>query len=114
MSLRYIETAVRAHKYEPIIKTALLAASASLSRRERLIILWRYEDGLTGQEIARLLEVHASTITRELQRITQKLRSEVLRELATTHRLNAAALDDCLADLRENPGYSILSAIRAV
>jgi RNA polymerase sigma factor (sigma-70 family) len=58
MSLQRIETAVRANKYAPFIEAALRAASASLSQRERLIVLWRYDDGLAGQEIAQLLEVH--------------------------------------------------------
>jgi RNA polymerase sigma factor (sigma-70 family) len=113
MSLQRIDTAVRARTYEPLIKAALLAASASLSQQERLIVLWRYEDGFSGLEIARLLEVHPSTITRELQRIHQKLRTEVLTQLVTTHHLNASALDDCLADLQENPSYSILTAMQA-
>lgn len=113
MSLQRIDTAVRARTYESLIKAALLAASASLSQQERLIVLWRYEDGCSGLEIARLLEVHPSTITREMQRLHQKLRTEVLMQLATTHHLSAAALDDCLADLQENPSYSILTALQA-
>jgi len=113
LSLQRIETALRASSFEPLIQAAIQTAGQGLSQRERLIMLWRYEDGLSGQEIAQLLEVHPSTITRELQRIYQKLRAEVFTQLTKTYHLSAGALDDCLVELQENPNYSILSALQA-
>ena len=112
LSVYRIESGARASKYEAIIKEAFKVVSESLSKRERLVVLLRYEKALPAQDIARLLEVHPSTITRLLHHAYQQLQSEFITILTSEHRLNEEAVEECVAEVLENPGYSILTALR--
>ena len=47
-------------------------------------------------EIARLFSVHQSTITRQLDRVVDRLRNDVKALLASEYRLNLAQVDECL------------------
>jgi RNA polymerase sigma-70 factor len=72
-----IETDFRAAKYELLIKDSFMRASNSLTAREHFILALRYKERLQGAEIARVLGVHASTVTRQLQQVHEKLHNQV-------------------------------------
>lgn len=74
-------------------------------------MLLRYEDELQINEIAKLLGVNSSSVTRQLQRIQEKMKVEVIAILAQRYHLNAEAIEECLRDMQENPEYSILEFI---
>ena len=54
-ALRNLELTVRAERYGTVLEDSMASACRGLTPRERLILLWRYEDGLQLGEIAKLL-----------------------------------------------------------
>jgi hypothetical protein len=80
-----------------MILWAFERALSNLKDREALIVLMRYDQGLQLGEIARLFSVHQSTITRQLERVVERLRSDVITLLSSQYRLNRAQVDECLS-----------------
>lgn len=111
LGLHRIESGMRTAKYAAMVEPAFAAAVAALSPRERLIICWKYKDGLSSDEIARQLDVHPSTVSRQFRQAYKKLARESARLLQSQYRLSAAAVEECLKEAREGPGYSLLAAI---
>lgn len=114
-ALENIELTVRAQRYGTAIEDALATACRELTPRERLMLLWRYQDGLQLGQIAQLLDIHQSNVTRQLERMQSKLRDEVITILSTRHRLSRLAIQECIEDVIENPRHqvSILEFVRA-
>ena len=113
-ALQSIELVLRARRYGDVLGDALELACRRLTPRERLIILWRYEDGLQLGQIARLLGIHQSNVTRQLERMQSKLRDEVIAVLSQKHGLSRPAINECIEDIVENPrhGFSVLDFIK--
>jgi RNA polymerase sigma factor (sigma-70 family) len=102
-------------RYQSLLHDALTKACSNLALRERLILLWRYEDGLQLGQIAKLLGIHQSNVTRQLERLQAKLREQVVSILSTQHSLSLAAIEECLNDIVENPQtMAILEFIKGV
>ncbi len=102
-----IEFAVRAARYSKALSESLTYAFQTLTPRERLMLLWRYEDNLQLGEIAKLLAIHQSNVTRQLMRLQARLRDTVIEALTLQHHLAPLAVQECLADITENPHLSI-------
>jgi RNA polymerase sigma factor (sigma-70 family) len=102
-ALESIDSGLRTRRYQQPLEDSLTLACRSLTLRERLILLWRYEDGLQLGQIARLLDIHQSNVTRQLDRLQGKLREHVREILSTRHGLSLAAIEECLKDIVENP-----------
>jgi RNA polymerase sigma-70 factor len=100
---------LRACRFGRIIGDSLQASCQCLTDRERLILILRYDEELQLGQIARMLSVHQSTITRELRRAYKKLREEVIATLLTKHHLNRSAVDECCEDILKNPSYNLVS-----
>ncbi len=111
-AVRNMEAVVRAARYEEMIKESLKIACRRLTDRERLLLLLRYDEELQVSQIARLLGVNPSTVTRQLDRVQSKLRDNVVSTLASRFNLQEAAIQECLADLLDNPSHSILVIIK--
>lgn len=113
-AMQAIESVLRARRYQNALRNSLESACRLLTSRERLLILWRYEDGLQLGQIASLLGIHQSNVTRQLIRLQAKLRSEVISTLATAHGLSEEAIQECCEDIVENPRHeiSVLDFIR--
>jgi RNA polymerase sigma factor (sigma-70 family) len=111
-ALTIIEKSLRANKYRRAINASIRCASLSLSERERLMLLMRYEDSMRMNDIALFFGVHPSTVTRQLQQAHRKLQNEILGALAAEYEASEGALEECLDDLYENPVHSILAAIK--
>jgi len=107
-----MEAALRASKYEGILEDCFKLASESLTDRERLILLLRYDDRLRVFEIARAVDVHPSGITRQLQKTHLKLQKKIISLLTVKHHLGPAAIKECLFDLLDNPHHSLLVFLR--
>ena len=58
-------------------------------------------------DIADLMGIHQSNVTRRLVRIQARLRESVVGLLASQHQLSAAAIQECLDDVVENPLISV-------
>ena len=106
-ALTNIEATLRALRYRPALEDSMASACSSLMPRERLMLLWRYEDGLQLGQIARLLGIHQSNVTRQLERLQSKLRDEVETTLAAKHGLSRLAIRECLEDVVENPHHQV-------
>lgn len=102
-----IESTMRANRYSKALTESLSYAFQTLTPRERLILLWRYEDNLQLGEIAKLLRIHQSNVTRQLVRLQARLRETVIQALTLQHHLAPSAVQECLADIAENPHLSI-------
>ena len=108
-SIFKIEATLRAGKYELPIRDSLRGAVNLLSDRERLILRMRYEQELQVSQIARLMGVGPSAITRQLDRTREKLREGITSILATGHRLDPVAIEECVSVLLDDQGHSILA-----
>jgi len=115
-ALQSIEMTLRARRYREALEDSLGCACRKLTPRERLILLWRYEDGLQLGQIAKLLGIHQSNVTRQLERMQSKLRDQVIAILSTKHGLSRSAVKECLEDIIENPAHevSILELIKGL
>lgn len=92
-----VEARVVRERYRTMIIWAFKRSLSDMSDREALIVLMRYDQGLQLGEIARLFSVHQSTITRQLERMIERLRGEVRELLASQYGLNSAQVDECLS-----------------
>ena len=108
-SVLKIEMAIRAGRYRSLIKDSIEGALNLLGDRERSILILRYGRQLQVREVARMLGVKPHAITQQIDRSTQKLRKQFISILATRHRLAPAAVEECVADLLNNPEHSILT-----
>jgi len=87
----------------------------ALAARERLLLLWRYEDGLQLAQIAKFLDIHPSNVSRRLKSLHRKLRNRIVASLTLKHGLSQPAIDECLQDIVEDPYHdiSLLDALQA-
>jgi len=108
-----MEASLRAGRYGGIIGDSLRYSCHSLTNRERLVLLLRYDEGLHLGQIATLLGVHQSTITRQLERTCKRLREAVIGILSKKYKLDPATINECTEDLLENPSYSVLALLKA-
>jgi RNA polymerase sigma-70 factor, ECF subfamily len=85
------------------LESATDAALASLSSEDRMVLAAYYLDGRTLAEIARMLGVHESTISRKVDKLAKSLRKKILAGLVQqgmTRRQAEEALDVDVRDLR--------------
>src|ERR1041385_491115 len=106
-ALESIEMTLLARRYRAALEDSLGCACRKLTPRERLVLLWRYEDGLQLGQIAKLLGIHQSNVTRQLERMQSKLRDDVIAVLSTKYGLSRSAIKECLEDITENPRHEI-------
>jgi RNA polymerase sigma-70 factor len=111
-ALLSMEMVLRSSRYQVLIKDSLEKACNELTNRERLMLLLRYDNGLQLGKIGCLFGLHQSTITRQLERVQTKIRNAVVLILAHKYGLSQAAIDECMTEIVENPGYSLLGLIK--
>jgi RNA polymerase sigma factor (sigma-70 family) len=113
-ALENIDSRLRVQRYQSPLEGTLNAVCRGLTSRERLILLWRYENGLQLGQIAQLLGIHQSNVTRQLDRLQSKVRDQVVSILSAQHGLSLAAIEECLNDIVEHPQtVAILTFIKA-
>jgi DNA-directed RNA polymerase specialized sigma24 family protein len=112
-TLQGLESRIVSGRYETVLARCMKEACANLSVRERMILLWRFEQERQLGEIADLLGVHQSTITRTVERIARKLKQDMIASLRN-HQLDGAAIEECIWVLLEGNDHciSILDYIR--
>jgi RNA polymerase sigma-70 factor, ECF subfamily len=106
-SIFRIEATLRADRYRAVIKDSIEAAIDLLSDRERLILCLRYERQLQVSDIARQFGVKPHAITQQIDRSGQKLRRRIIYLLTIRHRLGPAVVEECVADLLNNPEHAL-------
>lgn len=78
---------------------AVARAFRELTAKERLLLLWRYKDGLPEEKIAELLEMGASRIPRFLERTQLKLTSQVGTILGDSRRIGSRDVEGFIRDM---------------
>ncbi len=86
---------------EPRLAAATDEALASLSAEDRLILASYFLDGRTLAEVARMLGVHESTISRRVEKLTRSLRKKVLDGLGRRGMDRRQAEEALDADVRD-------------
>src|SRR4030095_3967206 len=99
-------------RYRALIIDSMEHACNELTDRERLMLLLRYDNCLQLGHIGQIFGHHQATITRQLERVQAKIRLAVVSILTRKYGLSQAAIDECLVEIVENPGYSILVLIK--
>ena len=92
------ETTGRAHSR---LEEATDAALRSLAAQERFLLASYFLDGRTLAEIARALSVHESTISRKIDKLTNSLRKQVLKNLVRSGMSRRQAEEALEADVRD-------------
>jgi RNA polymerase sigma-70 factor (ECF subfamily) len=85
------------------LESATDAALAALDREDRMVLAAYYLDGRTLAEIARMLGVHESTISRKVDKLAKSLRKKILAGLTQqgmARRQAEEALDVDVRDLQ--------------
>lgn len=88
---------------DPRLEAATGSALASLSSEDRTILAAYYIDGRTLAEIARMLGVHESTISRKVDKLAKSLRKRIMAEMTQrgmTRRQAEEAFDVDVRDLQ--------------
>jgi RNA polymerase sigma factor (sigma-70 family) len=112
-ALESIDSRLRTRRYQSPLEDSLNSVCRGLTSRERLILLWRYEDGLQLGQIAQLLRIHQSNVTRQLERLQSKIRDQVVAILSAQHGLSRSAIQECLSNVVEHPqNVAILEFIK--
>ena len=110
-----IETNIYARRYEQILLASLQnAAHEQLNENERLILLLRYDQNLRLGEIADLLGIHQSTVTRKMDRAMRRFRDHVLA-IMRREGLSDMEVRDCVNLLSRDDAFSfsIIHLIKA-
>ena len=90
---------------DPRMKAAADEALAALSAEDRFLLASYYLDGRTLAEIARLVQVHESTISRKLDKLAQSLRKQIagaLTKQGMSRRQAEEAMEVDVRDLQVN------------
>jgi len=66
---------------DPRLESSIDAALAALSSEDRLVLAEYYLDRRTLAEIARILGVHESTVSRKLDKLAKSLRKKILADM---------------------------------
>jgi RNA polymerase sigma-70 factor, ECF subfamily len=99
------------------LESATDAALAELASEDRFVLAAYYLDGRTLAEVARMLGVHESTISRKVDKLAKLLRKKILTGMmrqGMARRQAEEALDVDVRDLQINIRRSLTQESRAV
>ncbi|MGA7590441.1 MAG: sigma-70 family RNA polymerase sigma factor, partial [Candidatus Sulfotelmatobacter sp.] len=83
------------------LEAATDAALASLSSEDRMVLASYFLDGRTLAEIARLLAVHESTISRKVDKLAKSLRRKILANMTQQGMARRQAEEALEVDVRD-------------
>jgi RNA polymerase sigma-70 factor (ECF subfamily) len=86
---------------DPRLESATDEALAALAAEERFMLAAYFLDGRTLAEIARMLSVHESTISRKLDKVAKTLRKQILAGLARRGMSRRQAEEAMEVDVRD-------------
>jgi RNA polymerase sigma-70 factor (ECF subfamily) len=96
-----------------LITTALAAAVAALSPRDRLRLSCYYAQQLTLAEVGRITGEHEATVSRQVARTRKTLRTEVERRLRDEAHLSDAEIAQSFTYAMDDPGPIDLMSLLA-
>jgi RNA polymerase sigma-70 factor, ECF subfamily len=101
-----------AARYEGVIREALRVALVSLDRRQRTIVRLHLAQGVTLTQIARMLKVHQSTVSRSLDAAIQVIYVEIRRQLQGLEGMNSSEMRSIVRDVRNRIDLSLSRVLR--
>ena len=106
-ALADVESSLYAGRYHKALEDSLTEALRGLTERDRLMLLWRYEENMPLGKMAKLLGIHQSNVTRQLVHLQTRLRQAIVCALSEHHNLSPSAIAECLSDTVDNPQLSV-------
>jgi RNA polymerase sigma-70 factor (ECF subfamily) len=97
----------------PAMQYSLRAACERLSPRDCALLAWRFGQDMPLGEIALRLGVHSSTVSRRIDRICGRLRSEAIAAMSAELHWNRATVEECarVAARRGTSDFSLLPSL---
>lgn len=92
---------------------AIRAAFAAAEDEERALFRWQYREGLTLDEIARMMGVHRATAARRLAAAKKALSSRVMDALGEQLGATRPEVEEALAEWRSKIDVSLSGLLRA-
>src|ERR1700734_1799645 len=86
---------------DPRLASSIDAALAALPGEDRLVLAAYYLDGRTLAEVARMLGVHESTISRKVDRLAKSLRKKILADMVRRGLGRREAEESLETDVRD-------------
>ena len=110
----HLESGLLRSRYGKVFMAAFREACQGLTGEERSLLLWRYEDNLRLCDIAAKVGIHQSNVTRHIEKLCGKLRSNTIAALQVNNSFSAAAIAECLLTAFDELDYSegILASLR--
>lgn len=93
--------------YGEQLREALARALAQLPPEDRNLLRFRFADGLTLDELARVFDMHRATVARHLARARGTVRKATLRALQAELRLDGAEADSLVRMVRSQLELSL-------
>lgn len=100
-------------RYGEELRRALREAVERLPAEDRNLLRFRFVDGLTLDELARVFDVHRATVARHLARARADVRKATLRALRTGLRLDGAEADSLVRLVRSQLELSLSGLLGA-
>ena len=101
-----------ASNHDAAVRDALRACLSALDRRQRIIVRLHLSQGVALTQIARMLGVHQSTVSRALDGALHQLYAGIRRELREVHGLEGAEVESVVRDVRSNLDLSLSRVLR--
>jgi RNA polymerase sigma-70 factor (ECF subfamily) len=83
------EPAMLERVQDPLLSAYLQRMVASLPEKQRLLVVLRYQEGMEPEEIARMLNMNASTVKTQISRALELLRAKTAQRLKTQREAEA-------------------------
>ena len=86
---------------DPCLESSVDTALTALSSEDRLVLAAYYLDGRTLAEVARMLGVHESTISRKVDKLAKSLRKKILADMTRQGIDRREAVERLEVDVRD-------------
>lgn len=103
---------VRTNTYAPIVLDVLRGVCVEVQNPDCLLLLMRFDEQMTISDIARLQQVHSSTISRRLRQVQRRISDRVLSALSGRYNLSSTAIGECVSEILENPACCVISYLK--
>ncbi len=99
-------------RLDSALRAAVSASLSSLDRRQRTIVRLHLSESVPLTQIARMLKVHQSTVSRALDAAIAHLYAGIRRELREVHGLDDAEMESIVRDVRSQVELSLSRILR--
>jgi RNA polymerase sigma-70 factor (ECF subfamily) len=94
-------------RHDAAIRDAVRTSLSKLDRRQRTIVRLHLSQGVTLTQIARMLHVHQTTVSRALDDALERMYSDIRRRLREEHGLDDAEMESIVRDMRSHVDLSL-------